>query len=100
MGIENFAALSFTLKAASLAVISFWREFAVMFAAVFVFGMATSALSIATPGIVSKYFEGNKKTAAMASRYFLCGPINLTISPLIGKNIFHMVILSVCIGTK
>lgn len=95
MAIEKFAALAFVVKAAALAVISFWSEFGVMFTAIFVFGLATSALSITTPGIVSKYFEGNRKTTAMASRYFLCGPMHLTISPLIGKNIFHMVTLSV-----
>lgn len=81
----NFSALCYFITGVSFSGMAISTEFFGMLLFLCFSSFVLGGQMLISPVIVSKYFDGDKRIIAMASRYMLVPPLSFTISPLIGK---------------
>ncbi|GIY21800.1 uncharacterized protein CEXT_84701 [Caerostris extrusa] len=79
----NFCIIFFVLNGLTCSVLAWVQSFAMMMVGVVALGVISSGLIIVFPFVVFEFFEKDKQTMGVASRYFLFGPLSFGSGPFI-----------------
>ncbi|GIY23719.1 uncharacterized protein CDAR_32081 [Caerostris darwini] len=79
----NFCIIFFVLNGLTCSVLAWVQSFAMMMVGVVALGVISSGLIIVFPFLVFEFFEKDKQTMGVASRYFLFGPLSFGSGPFI-----------------
>lgn len=87
MSASSFSALCYFCVAIGFTGISLSSEFLGLLASLCFYAVFVGGHMLISPVLVSKYFDGERRTMAMTTRFVLAVPMYFAVSPLIGKKL-------------